>query len=247
MQPCKTRLCWLSLLVTSLLVTSLLVSAPILARQQTTTEDEPKRQVKLSPNQQTAILPKAVKTPVPANSIAVFKSNQTNGTVLFSDRRPVNRPYQQLHFDCFACDPDSAINWYKTPLFIKSYNRIIDRAASEQQLEAALIRAVIHAESAFQAAALSKRGAMGLMQLMPDTAAMLGVNDPLSPEQNIKGGSAYLASLLKQYNGDLTLSLAAYNAGPGNVRRHQGVPPFAETQAYIKRVLILHKRYKQAA
>ncbi|MAD76205.1 MAG: lytic transglycosylase [Rheinheimera sp.] len=229
-------LCWLCLLL----------SATLLARQQTT-DDEPKRQLKLSPNQQQPpAVPKPAQT-APANSIAVFKSNQADGTVLFSDRRPVNRPYQQLHFDCFACDPNSAINWYKTPLFVRSYNRIIDRAASEQQLDAALIRAVIHAESAFQAAALSKRGAMGLMQLMPDTAAMLGVIDPLSPEQNIKGGSAYLASLLKQYNGDVTLSLAAYNAGPGNVRRHKGVPPFAETQAYIKRVLILHKRYQQAA
>ncbi len=237
MQQTVVTLCWLCLLL----------SAPLVAREQTAAENEPKRQLKLSPNQQPLTVPKAVQAPAPANSIAVFKSNQADGTTLFSDRKPVNRPYQQLHFDCFACNPNSAINWYKTPLFVRSYNRIIDRAASEQQLDAALIRAVIHAESAFQAAALSKRGAMGLMQLMPDTAAMLGVRDPLSPEQNIKGGSAYLASLLKQYNGDLSLTLAAYNAGPGNVRRHKGVPPFAETQAYIKRVLILHKRYQQAA
>ena len=211
------------------------------------TSTEAKRQLKLSPGaphtqQQLRPAPKTTA----ANSIAVFKSNQADGTVLFSDRRPLNRPYQQLHFDCFACDPNSSINWYSTPLFVRPYNRIIDRVALEQQLEPALIRAVIHAESAFQAQALSKRGAIGLMQLMPDTAAMLGVTDPLSPDQNIQGGNKYLATLLKQYNGDLTLSLAAYNAGPGNVRRHQGVPPFAETQAYIKRVLILHKRYKQA-
>jgi len=229
----------------------LLCPAQLSATQQATDVDsEPKRQLKLSPDKQQSVqqlqTSPAAKPPA-ANSIAVFKSNQADGTVLFSDRRPLNRPYQQLHFDCFACDPNSSINWHKTPLFVRPYNRIIDRVALDQQLEPALIRAVIHAESAFQASAISKRGAIGLMQLMPNTASMLGISDPLSPEQNIQGGSTYLASLLKQYNGDLTLSLAAYNAGPGNVRRHKGVPPFAETQAYIKRVLILRKRYQQAA
>lgn len=240
MRPFTAKICWCWLLL----------CLPLqCAAEQSTDNDvakKPKRQLKLSPESQQSAQPVAAKAAA-AKSIAVFKSSQANGTVLFSDRRPVNRPYQQLHFDCFACDPNSAVNWHKTPLFVRQYNRIIDKVALEQQLEPALIRAVIHAESAFQAAALSKRGAIGLMQLMPDTAAMLGVSDPLSPEQNIQGGSSYLASLLKQYNGDLSLSLAAYNAGPGNVRRHQGVPPFAETQAYIKRVLILHKRYKQAA
>lgn len=260
MLRCLIAVCWVTLLL-SLPVNARQQTADPVTRQQSadvpaqvagqvdaqaTESSEPKRQLKLSPNQQQPQAQATVK-PVPANNIAVYKSNQENGTVLFSDRRPVNRPYQQLHFDCFACDPNSSINWYKTPLFVRPYNRIIDRIATEQQLEASLIRAVIHAESAFQASALSKRGAIGLMQLMPDTAVMLGVSDPLSPEQNIQGGSVYLAQLLKQYNGDLNLTLAAYNAGPGNVKRHQGVPPFAETQAYIKRVLILHKRYQQAA
>tara|TARA_R110002126_G_scaffold43475_18_gene124590 strand:+ start:4230 stop:4940 length:711 start_codon:yes stop_codon:yes gene_type:complete len=216
------------------------------AAGQTAAENQPKRQVKLSPTQQ-QVQPVPRPNSAAPGSIAVFKSNQENGTVLFSDRRPLNRPYQQLHFGCFACDPNSSINWYTTALFVRQYNRIIDQVAAEHQLEPALIRAVIHAESAFKAQALSKKGAIGLMQLMPDTATMLGVSDPLSPQQNIQGGTLYLAGLIKQYDGDLTLALAAYNAGPGNVRRHQGVPPFAETQAYIKRVLILHKRYKQAA
>jgi soluble lytic murein transglycosylase-like protein len=228
--------CCLSLLLYSTLVRS---------EQQASAVSEPKRQLKLSPSQQQPLVQPALK-PVLASSIAVFKSNQTDGTVLFSDRRPQNRPYQKLHFDCFACNPNSMINWYTTALFVRHYNVIIDQVALEQQLEPALIRAVIHAESAFQAGAVSKRGAIGLMQLMPDTASMLGVQDPLSPEQNILGGSQYLSKLLKQYNGDLNLTLAAYNAGPGNVRRYQGVPPFAETQAYIKRVLILQKRYQQA-
>ncbi|SNY46305.1 Transglycosylase SLT domain-containing protein [Arsukibacterium tuosuense] len=242
MSGLAAKTCWVGVLLCPLLLSAM--------QQSTDAGSEPKRQLKLSPDsarplQQPKISPTAKATA--ANSIAVFKSNQADGTVLFSDRRPLNRPYQQLHFDCFACDPNSSINWYKTPLFVRPYNRIIDRVALEQKLDPALIRAIIHAESAFQPSALSKRGAIGLMQLMPDTAAMLGISDPLSPEQNIQGGSTYLAKLLKQYNGDLTLSLAAYNAGPGNVRRHQGVPPFAETQAYIKRVLILKKRYQQGA
>jgi len=84
------------------------------------------------------------------------------------------------------------------------------------------------------------------MQLMPQTASNLGVIDASSPEQNIIAGSRYLAKLIKQHNSDLTLALAAYNAGASNVKKYNGVPPFAETQAYVERVAILHKRYQRA-
>ena len=204
-----------------------------------------KKQRKLSPGQSlhNATVP-AVK-PVTAQ-IAVYKSVSQDGTALFSDRKPLNRPYQVVRFDCFACDPVSSVNWHTVPLYTKPYNRIITRAADEHQLDPALIRAVIHAESSFRPQVVSKKGAIGLMQLMPQTASYLGVIDASSPEQNIIAGSRYLAKLIKQHNSDLTLALAAYNAGASNVKKYNGVPPFAETQAYVERVAILHKRYQRA-
>ena len=175
----------------------------------------------------------------------MYKSVKQDGTALFSDRQPVNRPYQLMRFDCFACDPVSNINWHTVPLYTKPYNRIIAKAADAHLLDPALIRAVIHAESSFRPQVVSKKGAVGLMQLMPQTAAFLGVQDASHPEQNIIAGSRYLAQLLKQHNSDLALALAAYNAGASNVKRYGGIPPFAETQAYVERVTILHKRYQQ--
>src|SRR5690625_248245 len=93
---------------------------------------------------------------------------------------------------------------------------------------------------------VSTKGAQGLMQLMPATAEALNVQDPLIPEQNIDGGVRYLAQLLAEHQGNTRLATAAYNAGPGAVRRHRGVPPFAETRTYIERVAILYERYQQA-
>ncbi|MBU1311950.1 MAG: lytic transglycosylase domain-containing protein [Gammaproteobacteria bacterium] len=205
---------------------------------------ETKKQLKLIPGQVLHQAAPAVKNK-PSAQIAVYKSVKADGTAFFSDRQPLNRPYQLLRFDCFACDPVSNINWHTVPLYVKPYNRIIAKAATEHQLDPALIRAVIHAESSFRPQVISKKGAVGLMQLMPQTSATLGVQDANHPEQNINAGSRYLAQLLKQHNNELTLALAAYNAGPGNVKRYNGIPPFAETQAYVERVVILHKRYQQ--
>ncbi|CAM3854917.1 lytic transglycosylase domain-containing protein [Rheinheimera salexigens] len=181
-----------------------------------------------------------------AAHFAVYSAEKADGSGFFSDRQPLNMRYKILRYDCFACDPSSNINWFTTPLFIRPYNQLINAAAIEHKLDPALIRAVIHAESAFRPSVISKKGAMGLMQLMPKTAESLGVTDASLPGQNIPAGSQYLAGLLQQYEGNVDLALAAYNAGSTNVRRYKGIPPFAETQAYVKRVSILHKRYQSA-
>jgi soluble lytic murein transglycosylase-like protein len=113
-------------------------------------------------------------------------------------------------------------------------------AASERYgIPVSLLKAVARSESSFRSDAVSRAGAVGVMQLMPATAAGLGVTDPLDPEQNIMGGAKYLRQQLDAFDGDTRLALAAYNAGPGNVRKYGGVPPFEETQNYVRKVLSL--------
>ncbi|MDQ0352871.1 soluble lytic murein transglycosylase-like protein [Alkalibacillus filiformis] len=118
-----------------------------------------------------------------------------------------------------------------------SFNDIIEDVASRYNIDTDLIRSVIQVESGFNPQAVSHAGAQGLMQLMPATAESLGVQNVFDPAQNIEGGARYLRDMLDRYNGDSELALAAYNAGPGNVDYYGGVPPFEETQNYVKRIL----------
>jgi soluble lytic murein transglycosylase-like protein len=121
------------------------------------------------------------------------------------------------------------------------YGKIITDAARRCQMDPLLVRAVIGQESGFQANAISKTGAQGLMQLMPDTARSLGVHDAFDPKQNIEGGATLLRQLMDRYHGKLDLALAAYNAGPGAVDKYGGVPPYPETQAYVRNVMATYR------
>jgi soluble lytic murein transglycosylase-like protein len=119
-------------------------------------------------------------------------------------------------------------------------------AAKATGVDDAWLRAIAHAESNFDALAVSSKGAQGVMQLMPETALEYGVRDPFSPQQSIDGGARYMRALLRRYNGDRALSAAAYNAGVGAVSKYGGVPPYAETQAYVAKVDKLFQLYQAA-
>jgi transglycosylase-like protein with SLT domain len=123
------------------------------------------------------------------------------------------------------------------PPSVVPINEVVNTASATFHLDPDLVNSVIHAESGFNAHAVSPKGARGLMQLMPGTANQLGVNDAFDPEANVTGGSRYLRELLERYNFDLVKALAAYNAGPERVEQYQGVPPFRETRAYVARIV----------
>lgn len=120
-----------------------------------------------------------------------------------------------------------------------AYDDLIDEAAAAHELDADLIHAVIQAESAFDPHAQSPVGAQGLMQLMPALQKELGVEDPFDPRQNVMAGTKYLKKLIDRHSGNLALALASYNAGPANVTRYKGIPPFKETRTYVKKIKAL--------
>ncbi len=125
--------------------------------------------------------------------------------------------------------------------------RIIRKNARENSLPAGLVKAVIGVESNFNHQAVSSKGAMGLMQLMPQTASLMGVTDIFNPEENIEGGVRYLRLLLNRFNGDLERALAAYNAGPSAVEKYNGMPPYKETKDYVRKVTSIYQGKKPLA
>lgn len=169
----------------------------------------------------------------------IYVYRDSKGVVHFTNvpTRPVYRPF-----------------WLLRP-YIRSlhgresatFDRLIAAACRRHGVEFALVKAVIKAESAFDPAALSPAGAGGLMQLMPETAALHGVANVHVPRDNIEGGVRHLRMLLNRFQGDLALTLAAYNAGPEAVVRYNGVPPYKETQEYVQRVLHYRKSYQRSS
>ena len=200
-----------------------------------------------------------VPSPLPARAGARNPQRRVNGQVYsymkngvrhFSSRAPAGGAtevrtiaYSNIE-TCYACAVNPGVSFATVRLNTAAYQAEIAAAAREFGVEEAVVRAVIHAESAFNPSALSHAGAQGLMQLMPATARRFGVADSYDASQNIRGGVQYLAWLLKRFNGDLTLAAAGYNAGEGAVDRYRGVPPYSETQRYVQRVGMLAERYR---
>jgi soluble lytic murein transglycosylase len=170
----------------------------------------------------------------PAGASSLYTFVDEKGVTHFSNRP--NDPRYQL-----VPPPANALHTRQLPQRWE-YDGMIRLSAAEQELPPALVKAVIAAESSFDSAAISHKGAQGLMQLMPETAELLGVQNPLEPSQNIRGGSRYLRAMMDRY-GDMARALAAYNAGPTAVDRYGGVPPYPETRDYVTRVLNYSRLY----
>ena len=183
-----------------------------------------------------------------ASATTVYHYMNENGIPTFTDNKPKSKHFKVIQIKCEKCSNSHSLEyWRTTALQHDQYHDIIDEQAKVHNLDIAWIKAVIHAESEFKADALSDKGAMGLMQLMPALAKHYQIKDAFNPSENIKGGAAYLAKLLKRFKGNSKLAAAAYNAGPTAVTHYSGVPPFAQTQAFVQRVDILRNRYRIGA
>ena len=186
-----------------------------------------------------------------ASAGPIYVWRESDGTVHFTNKEPPAGVAAQV----FTAKK-SGFSWYKGSYRIRPFKYmsvyrqrfapIIEQAARAHRIESSLVKAVIHVESAFNPDARSNKGAVGLMQILPSRGRLLGVRDLYAPEQNIFAGTRHLAFLLRKYGGNLRYALAAYNAGEGAVSKYGGIPPYAETQEYVRRVLAMRAQYYQA-
>jgi soluble lytic murein transglycosylase-like protein len=177
----------------------------------------------------------------------IYKYVDKHGRVILTDK-PGNDDYKLLVKTWKGWEEKkSNVAYDKFSRNKKKYESTINYYAGRYRLPKSLLHAVITAESAYDPNAISRAGAVGLMQLMPETAKRYGVNNRRNPSANVNGGTRYLSDLLKMFNNNIVLALAAYNAGEGAVKRHGNkVPPYNETRNYVKKVIAYYKEYKKA-
>lgn len=168
----------------------------------------------------------------------VYKYIDENGVICYTDA-PLGKKTEKV----LAQKPQNE-NSLVPAVFYSEYDHYIQKAAQKYEIEPELIHAVIKTESNGNHRAVSRKGAKGLMQLMPSTASDMNVGNPFNPEENIEGGTKYLRYLLEKFNGNVTLALAAYNSGPKTVEKYGNIPPITETQQYVKKVFALYNGKK---
>jgi len=187
--------------------------------------------------------------PLTAGGDEIFKYVAADGTVTYSAFKPRTGAFEQIEPSCLlsyiGCDLARA-DWNHVPLNHTAYRQLILDVATRHKVDPALVRAMIHAESNFNHEALSRAGAQGLMQLMPETQKLFGVKNPYNVGQNVEAGTRLMKQLLVKYRNDIKFAAAAYNAGETAVERYRGVPPYEETQNYVRRVTQLYHRYRKA-
>lgn len=173
----------------------------------------------------------------------IYLQRTEEGLRSYTDAKPGSGRYTKIRVHGRPTASASCMGLNPTSMQERArlYEQAIHRHASANGLPPQLVSAVMRVESCYDRHAVSRAGARGLMQLMPDTARMLGVTDSFDAEQNIQGGVRFLAQMLKRFNNDVRLGLAAYNAGPEAVEAYKGVPPFAETKSYVSRILKLYQ------
>ncbi len=169
----------------------------------------------------------------------IYKQIDENGVIYYSDIPHWGKTSEVIKERSIKSSSYSRVTQF-TSTDKSYYHNIINEKAAIYDIDPSLIKAVIKAESNWDCRAISRKGAMGLMQLMPSTAIEMNVRDPFDPEENIEGGIKYLKYLLERFKGDLILALAAYNAGPTIVEKYGYVPPFAETKQYVQKVLTFY-------